>query len=365
MKATRLISGWHSSGEKIDWLPENTYRIIFSDIAGWATPSPQTESIKSGTPVTTSGTYTDVPGAATLIGPSGAVNTAVPIYTWNAVSNATWYYLWVNENGGNVVKQWYTASDAGCGGDAGICSVMPSAALAAGSATWWVQTWTRNGYGPWSNSMGFTVPEGLPGKATLVSPSGTTINNWPAYTWNANAQSTWYFLWVNDSTGNKISTGIRRLRQAVPGGTGTCYRIVPALPLHRVQPSGGSRHGTRRLWPLERRHGIHGAGAGLSGKATLVSPSGTISTTTPIYTWNADANSTWYYLWVNDSTGNKISTGIRRRRQVVPAGPGRVPKRLTLPLQRVQPSGGFRPGMRTGTWVLGATAWDSLYRNRC
>jgi len=50
-------TGWHSSAEKIDWLPENTYRIIFSDIAGWNTPSPQTTSIKSGTPVITLGTY--------------------------------------------------------------------------------------------------------------------------------------------------------------------------------------------------------------------------------------------------------------------------------------------------------------------
>lgn len=37
------------------------------------------------------------------------------------------------------------------------------------------------------------------------------------------------------------------------------------------------------------------------GKATLVSPTGTISTPTPTYTWNAVTGSTWYLLWVNDS----------------------------------------------------------------
>jgi hypothetical protein len=43
-------------------------------------------------------------------------------------------------------------------------------------------------------------------------------------------------------------------------------------------------------------------------KATLISPSGTISTPTPTYTWNAVPSATWYYLWVNDSTSTKIQT---------------------------------------------------------
>ena len=42
------------------------------------------------------------------------------------------------------------------------------------------------------------------------------------------------------------------------------------------------------------------------GAATLKSPSGTITTSTPTYTWNAVSGSTWYYLWVNDPTGVRI-----------------------------------------------------------
>ena len=42
------------------------------------------------------------------------------------------------------------------------------------------------------------------------------------------------------------------------------------------------------------------------GPATLVSPSGTITTATPTYIWNALAQAANYYLWVNDSTGNVI-----------------------------------------------------------
>jgi hypothetical protein len=315
-------TGWHSSGDKIDWLPENTYRIIFSDIAGWNTPSPQTVSIKSGMIATTSGTYTVLPGAATLIGPSGTINTAVPTYTWNAVSSATWYYLWVNENGGNVVKQWYTASDAGCAGGTGICSVTPNVALAAGSAIWWIQTWNSNGYGPWSDSMGFTVPEGLPGKATLVSPSGVINTNTPTYTWNAVSSSTFYYLWVEDSTGGAIKQWYTASDAGCAGGTGTCS-VTPATAV-----AAGSDKWWIQTWNAVG-YGPWSTGMAFTapvppppGKATLVSPSGTIINNWSAYAWNADAHSTWYLLWVDDSTGNKIKQWYTAAQTGCPAGTG-------------------------------------------
>jgi hypothetical protein len=39
------------------------------------------------------------------------------------------------------------------------------------------------------------------------------------------------------------------------------------------------------------------------GKATLVSPTGNTTDTTPFYTWNEVPDATWYYLWVNDPSG--------------------------------------------------------------
>jgi hypothetical protein len=67
------------------------------------------------------------------------------------VSNASYYYLW---NG--TAATWHSASAVGCGSGSGTCSITGSA-LAAGSYTWYVQTWNSNGYGPWSSGMGFTV----------------------------------------------------------------------------------------------------------------------------------------------------------------------------------------------------------------
>src|SRR5262249_3160439 len=78
------------------------------------------------------------PGAATLIAPSGAINTTTPTYTWNAVSASTWYYLWVNDSTASPkITQWFTAAQAGCGAGTGTCSVTPGTALAAGAGRWW------------------------------------------------------------------------------------------------------------------------------------------------------------------------------------------------------------------------------------
>ena len=124
-----------------------------------------------------------LPAAATLVSPSGTIADNTPTYTWNAVDAATWYYLWVNGPSGNVIKQWYTAASV-CSGS--TCSVTHSTELDDGDHTWWIRTWNSCGYGPWSEGMDFKVePCILPGKATLVSPSGSISDNTPAYTWNA------------------------------------------------------------------------------------------------------------------------------------------------------------------------------------
>jgi hypothetical protein len=45
---------------------------------------------------------------------------------------------------------------------------------------------------------------------------------------------------------------------------------------------------------------------GAPGSALLLNPSGTITTPTPAYTWQAVADATWYSLWVTDSTGTRL-----------------------------------------------------------
>jgi len=127
-----------------------------------------------------------VPVAATLISPTGTITTTTPTYVWNAVSNASYYYLY---NG--TAATWYTASAAGCGSGTGTCSITGSA-LAAGSYTWYVQTYNSSGYGPWSSGMSFTISTGGGGFNEQFTSNPT---NWSqdsgSWSWNSTG-GLWY-----------------------------------------------------------------------------------------------------------------------------------------------------------------------------
>jgi hypothetical protein len=141
-----------------------------------------------------------LPGSTTLLSPVGIAGTNTPTYTWSDVSGSTWYYVWVDGPAGNVIKQWYTSTQANCNGT--ICSITPTTVLSNGAYSWKVQTWNTAGLGPWSATISFTVAP--PGQATLVSPSGSFGTTSPTYTWNDVSGSTWYYIWVDGTSGNVI-----------------------------------------------------------------------------------------------------------------------------------------------------------------
>jgi hypothetical protein len=249
--------------------------------------------------------YQSTPGSATLISPNGTIYTNQPTYTWNAVLEATWYYLWVSRPTGDPIKIWYQSANV-C--SAGTCSVTPATPLTAGAHTWWVQTWNEAGYGPWSAGMGFTPS--VPGAATLSTPSGSIGANYnPTYTWNQVNGATWYYLWVDGPSGNLI----KKWYTAAEAGcvsTSTCSVPSPASLV------GGTYTWWIQTWS-DLGYGPWSAGKAfnttippLPGAATLVSPSGSILDTTPDYTWNQVNTSTWYYLWISKVNSNGSLTTI-------------------------------------------------------
>jgi hypothetical protein len=192
-------------------------------------------SWSAGLNFTVSGTLPSLPGAATLVSPNSSTADTTPTYTWNEVSGATWYFLWVNGPSGNtLLKQWFQASTA-C--TAGTCSATPTTTHGSGTHRWWVQTWNSAGYGPWSSGLSFNVtPPSLPGAATLVSPNTNTNDSTPTYTWNAVSGATWYFLWVNGPSGTPL---LKQWFQASTACTvGTCS----------ATPATSHSSGTHRWW---------------------------------------------------------------------------------------------------------------------
>ncbi|MFZ5912453.1 MAG: M4 family metallopeptidase [Chloroflexota bacterium] len=248
------------------------------------------------------------PGTAMLLSPSGNIGmNYTPTYTWSKVteaegqpeSAATWYYLWVNGPSGNVFKQWYSVSSI-CVGS--TCSVTPSTTLSGGDHIWWVQTWNSAGYGPWSSGMSFNV-ETLtpPGATTLESPSGSITDTTPDYTWGKVSTATWYYLWVNNSSGTAV---IKQWYNASSVcGDLTCS-VTPTTAL-----SGGNYKWWVQTWN-SAGYGPWSSDMSFSlsppTATTLESPSGSITDTTPDYTWGKVSTATWYYLWVNNSSGTAV-----------------------------------------------------------
>jgi hypothetical protein len=75
-----------------------------------------------------------------------------------------------------------------------------------------------------------------PSAVTLLTPAGTIADGTPEYTWNAVAGATWYYLWVDDSTGNKIKHWYTAAEAGCASGTGIC-NLTPAIVLAK----GGAR----------------------------------------------------------------------------------------------------------------------------
>ena len=150
-----------------------------------------------------------------------------------------------------------------------------------------------------------TCPLGRPDQLTSISPSGTISDTTPMYTWNADPDASWYHLYVNDSTGNKIDAWYSSATAGCSSGTGTCS-VTPTTALAAGSGNwwvaGWNTYYGQGSWSAARSFTISSA----PPAATLISPAGNITDNTPTYTWNAVSGSTWYYLWVNDSTGNRI-----------------------------------------------------------
>ena len=73
--------------------------------------------------------------------------------------------------------------------------------------------------------MAFTVTgTAAPGKATLVSPTGTITSTSPTFKWNAVPTASWYYLYVQDSTSfsGRITTWFTASQAGCGSGTGTC-----------------------------------------------------------------------------------------------------------------------------------------------
>jgi len=239
-----------------------------------------------------------------LVSPKDVTTGVNPTYSWQDSSNATYYYLYVSDSTGYRISRWYRASDLDCTSD--TCSVIPSTQLEPGEASWWVYSWTSDGYGPRSDTATFTV-EGPSSKPILISPIDVTVGISPSFSWQEVEGVSWYYLSVDDSTGTRIRRWYATT--SIDCTAGSCS-VTSGINLEPGQASWQIRAWTGdgyTPWSDKANFTIDGP----SSKPILVSPEGTIATATPSYTWEAVSGASWYYLSVDDSAGSRIRRWYR------------------------------------------------------
>jgi hypothetical protein len=165
-------------------------------------------------------------GTPTALSPTAPLSSTNVTYRWSPIALALSYRLSISNNGGSPIYLWYAGVAAGC--DPGSeCAVTPDPVLMKipflqnGTMQWRVQAWTSNGYGPWTTPIDLVVAIGAPAAVTPIGPSGGAGSASPAFTWNASALASLYYVTASDSTGVKISRWLTPSQVSCSGG-GVC-----------------------------------------------------------------------------------------------------------------------------------------------
>jgi streptogramin lyase len=217
-----------------------------------------------------------VPG---LSGPSGSTALLAPAVQWTAVSGADSYDVWLSDvTTGQYVQQRTTTN-----------SFIPANPLVLGhSYKCWVRAQNNSGdVSPWSSALAFAVVLASPIPA---GPGGSLQNASPTFTWNAVANADWYDIWVSD-----VTTGQVIRNSQVSGTSWTPTMALSPADRYEWWVRSLSSSGVASSWSSGISFTVT-----LLSTPTLTSPSGSIQTVTPTFTWNAVGGADSYELWLAD-----------------------------------------------------------------
>ncbi len=143
------------------------------------------------------------PAAAAITGPapSSTLTSASTTFTWNAVTGATSYYLWVGTTLGG-----YNLANMGP-----FSGTSATANLPTNGTTIYVRLWTFINGGATQIYNDYSYTEASVAAAAIISPtpSSTLTSASTTFTWSAVTGATSYYLWVGTTLGgyNLANTG--------------------------------------------------------------------------------------------------------------------------------------------------------------
>ena len=216
--------------------------------------------------------------APTAIGPSGAITTALPTFTWNPVTGVSNYQLSLVDQSTNLVVAFPLVNGT---------SWTPSQPLNVGDHYFWQVGAMGSGINQigWSSPLAFTI--GL----TATSPSGLASTLTPTFTWNSITGVTSYEVALFDQ--NTAQTTIAMVSNAT------------------WTPSQSLNAGDNYLWWV----GAVGANNQIGWDNPLAfniaptasGPSGNIATLQPTFAWNNVTGVTSYEVALYDQTAHQTT----------------------------------------------------------
>ena len=262
---------------------EYWYKVTAGNAAGWGAASASLSfSVQT-------------PDPPQLISPNGTITTHTPQFVWYVSPGATKYWMTVAQsNGAYVYNSYITPS---CNGY--TCWITPQLNLPDGDYWYKVTAGNAVGWGSASSQMNFTVDADQPPAApTLISPNGTVTSGSPLFVWYATASATSYWMTVARS-----SDGAYLYNSYItPSCNGyTCW-ITPSLNLTNASYWFKITAGNAAGWGSASSQMNFTVSLDVPAAPTLIAPSGTVSTNSPLFVWYATANATSYWLTVARSS---------------------------------------------------------------
>jgi|GEM_PF-616703 len=237
-----------------------------------------------------------IPAAVTgAVTPTGTINNAYPSFTWTPVTNATWYYFFINTPNAGSHTEWVNAGEF-C--TATLCTYIPVTPFEDGVYEWAVKTSNANGHGPWSDVWDLTITGGNISTVTVIDiPDSASVN--PTFTWNTELGASWYRLLVQGPAGIIHDQWYHESEVCVfadCAATPALY-ISPGTYTYWVQPWGYAY--VYGPWSPSQDVVMNGPVT----LPVLQTPMATIVGAQPTFTWTQPPGSNWHYLWIELDDG--------------------------------------------------------------
>ena len=260
----------------------------------------------------------EVPAPGVLVSPTrgSVVSNSKQLYAWQADEVATWYEVYVLQNGKVLCDKWFTLSsltNSVAQNGMGVLTVEIGGHT-GGIYQWWVRGWSVDGLGLWSIPATYamaTMPS--PGAVELLAPANNAnvLARQPEFTWTASSpEASWYEVYVVRNLTKYLDQWVAGTTHLVPTGLpeGTYTRVPDpgSLVVTNGLP-GGMYTWWVRSWseagygPWSGTGSFTMAATPESGAVTLLTPTNNANVVVrqPEFTWTASSpTNSWYYLYV-------------------------------------------------------------------